>query len=90
MTRRLANMVAFARFCQCYEIDPVVAAALIQAAARAFRLGEYNCNKPGFESRLKAAQLHVEELAIAVGFTVSWPGLAPCLERAGQTVNLPD
>jgi hypothetical protein len=77
------KFVDFSRFCVNQGIESYEGAELVTLAERAFKAGERYCNS-GSERDSRANETAGERFEIkakALGFTVSWPGLWPRLEK---------
>ncbi len=79
LSKTLQDAVHFANFAKNHDIAPLHLAHLITLTKRAFDAGEREANtgSDAAERRADAARRKVEGLANRLGYSTSWPGLAP-------------
>lgn len=91
ISAKMRSYVAFARFSINNNLTALETAELITLANKAFHAAERWCNTGSArdESANSRCKHRFEDKARSLGFSVSWPGLWPLLERNGVEVNLP-
>lgn len=86
LNKQLQFAVSFAKFAKNYSIEPLNLGELIALANAAHSAGTTEANGG---KRADTARRAFEECATREGFTVSWDGLYPSLEKDGSAIFLP-